>query len=114
MDRRPTGETGRICNETFKAVILARADKKQDPLRIQFLRSYVRLKLNKKEKRHSDLLAAIDETVGHVNLVMRDEIEGRDTTQTIKKYENAVFKLCELADDILKEEWSRVKNEIRT
>jgi hypothetical protein len=39
-----------FCNETFKAVILARADKKQDPLRIQFLRSYVRLKLNKKKR----------------------------------------------------------------
>ncbi len=74
----------------------------------------MRLKLNKKEKKHSDLLAAMDETISHLNLVMKDEIAERDASLAMDEYRKATSRLCELTDDILKEEWSRVKNEIRS
>jgi len=102
-----------FCDETFKALVLARNEQDTYHLRIQFLYRYVRLKLNIKEEKHRNLLQAMRETIDHVNFFIERKANEENEDQRIKDFRESTSKLCEIADAILKEEWSRVKKETR-
>jgi|HubBroStandDraft_3_1064219.scaffolds.fasta_scaffold21729_2 hypothetical protein len=101
-----------FCDETLKTIELARKHKDVSGVRIQFLYSYVRLELNTKEKKHRELLQAMIHAVKCVNLFVDQKVNKENDDKITKQHEQSISELFDIADAILKEEWSRIKLEI--
>jgi F0F1-type ATP synthase membrane subunit b/b' len=97
-----------FAEEAFKSLIIAQKGGDVFHLRIQYLRSYIRLKINNKEDSHKRLFESIRTIIGLLNAVIDDA-----ESQAANEFRDALSNFEQIADAILKEEWQRVKTEIR-
>jgi hypothetical protein len=100
--------------ETFQAISLSREEKPAYHLKIVYLRSYIRLKLNTKEEKHQTLMRAISDVIEITNRFVGHQHDRSEDGKHLSDYNNALARLNTVSDEVLKEEWSRVKAEIRS
>lgn len=103
-----------FCEDTFKAIPFSNNHEALYKLKIQYIRSYIRLKLNSKEEPHKKLIASMGDVIDIINPLIEQKVNVKtELGPLLNEYHNAIRKLNEVADAVLKEEWTRVKSEIR-
>jgi hypothetical protein len=100
-------------DETFKAASNPTAEAIMKS-RLQYLIGYIALKLNQKEAKHRELILKMQNIIEIINDCVSQKKDTKEAKEKGESLRATLYKIQHISDDILKEEWSRVKSEIRS